>query len=107
MGPKGRKTENRKFAFQPNGVWHYGMRYADEKGNAVPGMPETSVEIEFFEEEHKMKLIMRSQFVSKEVLQQVMDMGVMQGINSLNASAITSNKLKKEDVSMTCLEHFI
>ncbi|WP_326290075.1 SRPBCC domain-containing protein [Bacillus glycinifermentans] len=29
-GPKGWKTENRKFAFQPNGVWHYGMRWIDE-----------------------------------------------------------------------------
>lgn len=115
-GPEGWKTENRKFAFQPNGVWHYGMRctdenqgeyfgqvswgkavyqdilaperivyvdvFADEEGNAVPGMPETLVKIEFFEEENKTKLIMRSQFASKEALQQVMDMGVIQGVSS-------------------------
>lgn len=56
--------------------------FSDEEGNAAPGMPETLVKIEFFEEENKTKLIMRSQFASKEALQQVMDMGVIQGVAS-------------------------
>ncbi|OAH63138.1 hypothetical protein AWH49_07320 [Domibacillus aminovorans] len=29
-GPRGWQTENRKFEFKPNGVWHYCMRCIDE-----------------------------------------------------------------------------
>ncbi|MBD1382236.1 SRPBCC family protein [Metabacillus arenae] len=112
-GPRGWQTENRKFEFKPNGVWHYCMKcidknqgewygqeswgkavyheivvpekivytdsFADEEGNAVDGMPETQITMEFVEHEGKTKLISRSQYVSIEALQQVLDMGVVEG----------------------------
>ncbi len=115
-GPRGWQTENRKFEFKPNGVWHYCMRcidenqgefygqeswgkavyheiivpekivytdtFVDEKAKAVEGMPEILVTMIFNEHEGKTKLITRSQFASIETLQQVMDMGVVQGFAS-------------------------
>jgi len=115
-GPKGWQTENRKFEFKPNGVWHYCMRcidknqgdfygqeswgkavyheiiepekivytdmFVDEDGNAVDGMPELLVTMMFVEHEGKTNIITRSRFDSVEALQQVMDMGVVQGVTS-------------------------
>jgi len=115
-GPKGWQTENRKFEFKPNGVWHYCMRcidknqgdfygqeswgkavyheiiepekivytdmFVDEDGNAVDGMPELLVTMMFVEHEGKTNIITRSRFASVEALQQVMDMGVVQGVTS-------------------------
>lgn len=115
-GPKGWQTENRKFDFKPEGVWHYCMRctdenqgeffgqeswgkfvyqeiiapekivytdvFADQEGNAVDGMPEMLITVDFVEHEGKTTLITRSQFASIEALQQVMDMGVVQGMAS-------------------------
>ncbi|CAM3841946.1 SRPBCC domain-containing protein [Mesobacillus zeae] len=115
-GPKGWQTENLKFKFQPEGIWHYCMRctdenqgefygqeswgkavyheiivpekivftdtFADKEGNAVDGMPEILVTMNFAEHEGKTNLITRSQFTSPETLQQVMNMGVVQGFAS-------------------------
>ncbi|QGQ44043.1 SRPBCC family protein [Metabacillus sediminilitoris] len=115
-GPKGWQTENYKFEFEPNGVWHYCMRcndrsqgdfygqeswgkavyheiivpekivytdtFSDKEGNAVDGMPEILVTIMFVEYEGKTKLVTRSQFISIDTLQQVMDMGVVEGFAS-------------------------
>jgi hypothetical protein len=46
--------------------------FADQEGNAVDGMPEMLITINFVEHEGKTKLITRSQFASIETLQQVM-----------------------------------
>ena len=43
--------------------------FADAEGNAVSGMPETLVKVEFIEGEHRTKLVMRSEFASEEALQ--------------------------------------
>jgi uncharacterized protein YndB with AHSA1/START domain len=56
--------------------------FADEEGNAADGMPVTLVTLTFVEHEGKTKLIMRSRFASVEGLQQVMEMGVVQGCAS-------------------------
>lgn len=56
--------------------------FADAEGNAVSGMPETLVKVEFIEGEHRTKLVMRSEFASEEALQQVIDMGIIQGVSS-------------------------
>lgn len=53
--------------------------FADEEGNAAYGMPVTLVTLTFVEHEGKTKFIMRSRFASVEGLQQVMEMGVVQG----------------------------
>jgi uncharacterized protein YndB with AHSA1/START domain len=115
-GPKGWKTENREFAFEPNGVWHYGMRcddksqgdfygmeswgkavfreivpldkivyvdsFSDEEGNKVENMPDMLITLTFVDQGEQTKLIMRNQFASVETLQQVMDMGVVEGVAS-------------------------
>jgi uncharacterized protein YndB with AHSA1/START domain len=115
-GPKGWKTENREFTFEPNGVWHYGMRcddqsqgdfygmeswgkavfreivplekivyvdsFSDEEGNKVENMPEMLITLTFVDQDDQTKLIMRNQFASIETLQQVMDMGVVEGVAS-------------------------
>lgn len=115
-GPKGWQTENRKFEFKPNGVWHFCMRctdenqgdffgqeswgkavyheiivpekivytdtFADEEGNAVDGMPEIQITMNFVEHKGKTKLITRNQFASIETLQQIMEMGIVQGFSS-------------------------
>lgn len=56
--------------------------FADAEGNAVSGMPETLVKVEFIEGEYRTKLVMRSEFASEEALQQVIDMGIIQGVSS-------------------------
>lgn len=60
----------------------YTDMFADKDGNAVNGMPEILVTMIFNELEGKTKLTIRSQFASIETLQQVMDMGVVQGFSS-------------------------
>jgi uncharacterized protein YndB with AHSA1/START domain len=115
-GPRGWKTENREFTFEPHGVWHYGMRcndqdqgdfygmeswgkavfreivapekivyvdsFSDEEGNEVESMPEMLITLTFVDQGDQTKLIMRNQFASVENLQQVMDMGVVEGVAS-------------------------
>jgi uncharacterized protein YndB with AHSA1/START domain len=115
-GPSGWQTENHKFEFKPNGVWHFCMRctdedqgeffgqeswgkvvyqeiivpekivytdvFSDEDGNTMEGMPEMLITMEFVEHEGKTKLISRSKFASADALQQVVDMGAVQGVAS-------------------------
>jgi uncharacterized protein YndB with AHSA1/START domain len=56
--------------------------FSDEEGNAADGMPVTLVTLTFVEHKGKTKLIMSSRFASVEGLQQVMEMGVVQGCAS-------------------------
>lgn len=60
----------------------YTDSFVDAKGNVLDEMPEILVTMNFIEEEGKTKVITRSQFSSIEALQQVMDMGVVQGFVS-------------------------
>lgn len=60
----------------------YTDTFVDEEGNAILGTPEIHVTIKFEEHNGKTKLITRSQFSSAEILQQIMDMGVVQGCAS-------------------------
>ncbi|WLD92616.1 SRPBCC domain-containing protein [Alkalihalobacillus sp. AL-G] len=56
--------------------------FSDEEGKVAEGMPEMLITMTFVEHEGKTKLTTRTQFASEENLQQVMDMGVVQGISS-------------------------
>jgi uncharacterized protein YndB with AHSA1/START domain len=56
--------------------------FADQEGNAVDGMPEMLITMNFVNTKGKTKLITRSQFASIEALQQVMAMGAVQGMAS-------------------------
>lgn len=56
--------------------------FSDENGNAIAEMPEIFVTMNFIEEDGKTKLTIHSQFALTEALQQVMDMGVVQGTSS-------------------------
>lgn len=60
----------------------YTDTFVDEEGNALDGMPEILVTMKFVEHEGKTKLITHSQFTSIETLQQVIDMGLVQGFAS-------------------------
>ncbi|MFB5089102.1 SRPBCC domain-containing protein [Psychrobacillus sp. PGGUH221] len=60
----------------------YTDMFADDKGNAIAGMPELLVTMIFTEDGDKTKLITRSEFATLENLQQVLDMGVVQGTSS-------------------------
>lgn len=60
----------------------YMDMFADEEGNTVDSLPEVQITMEFLEHEGKTKLISRSQFTSIEALQQVMEMGVVEGVAS-------------------------
>lgn len=60
----------------------YTDMFADGKGNAIAGMPELLVTMIFIEDGDKTKLITRSEFATLENLQQVLDMGVVQGTSS-------------------------
>ncbi|MCQ6268625.1 SRPBCC domain-containing protein [Fictibacillus sp. WQ 8-8] len=60
----------------------YKDYFADAEGKEMDGMPEILVTIEFIEDEGSTKVITRSQFASTETLQQVMEMGVVEGFSS-------------------------
>ncbi|MGI2328976.1 SRPBCC domain-containing protein [Planococcus sp. YIM B11945] len=108
-GPHGWTTTNYQMDIRPGGVWHYCMRseedgteawgkavyeeivkperlvytdsFSDDKGNNVDGMPIIKVISEFFEEGNGTKIISRSLFETKEELQRVLDMGVVEGMD--------------------------
>ncbi|WP_445505564.1 SRPBCC family protein [Niallia sp. 03091] len=115
-GPKGWETENKKFEFEQNGIWHYCMKCVDEKqgeffgqeswgkavfkeidvpnkivytdsfsdkdGNTIAEMPSIQITLNFIEQAENTLLIIRSSFPSPEALQQVMEMGVVEGMSS-------------------------
>ncbi|ARI77909.1 SRPBCC family protein [Halobacillus mangrovi] len=56
--------------------------FADEKGNAVEGMPKMEITIEFKEKEGNSKLVVISEFASEAQLKEVLGMGMIEGFNS-------------------------
>ncbi|PKG23526.1 SRPBCC family protein [Niallia nealsonii] len=56
--------------------------FSDQDGDINPEAPSTQMTILFMDEEEKTKLIIRSQFQTPEDLQQVMEMGVVEGMSS-------------------------
>ena len=54
--------------------------FADSEGNVSVDMPSTKMMLTFVEQDGKTKLISRSEYASKESLQDVLDMGVLEGM---------------------------
>jgi uncharacterized protein YndB with AHSA1/START domain len=54
--------------------------FSDAEGNEAENMPSTRVTLTFIETETGTKLINRGEYASAESLQQVLDMGMMEGI---------------------------
>lgn len=54
--------------------------FSDADGNENAEMPATEVTMEFIDLGGRTKIVSRSSYVSPEALQQVMDMGMLQGI---------------------------
>lgn len=107
-GPQGWVTEVSTMEVKPGGTWHYCMRgpegkeswgkavyhevkaperlrysdmFADSEGNAVKGMPETTVTVDFVDFEGKTRLVTRVEFASIADLENVLAMGMVQGID--------------------------
>jgi len=60
----------------------YTDLFVDAEGNPIDGMPEILVTMTFTEKEGETNLIVQSKFASIESLQQVMNMGIVQGFAS-------------------------
>ncbi|MFB5663480.1 SRPBCC domain-containing protein [Alteribacillus sp. HJP-4] len=60
----------------------YTDYFSDADGNAVEGMPEMVVTVEFEEQGGKTNLISKCEFSSIENLQKVVEMGAKEGFNS-------------------------
>lgn len=54
--------------------------FSDAEGNTDESLPTTEVTIQFIDLGGKTKIVNRSEYVSAEALQTVMDMGMLQGI---------------------------
>jgi len=107
-GPNGWVTEVRKMEVKPGGMWHYCMHgpegkeswgkavyhevhvperlkytdsFADAEGNTIKDMPETAVTIDFVDFEGKTRLVSRVEFASTADLENVLAMGLVQGID--------------------------
>jgi uncharacterized protein YndB with AHSA1/START domain len=107
-GPNGWMTEVYKMEVKPGGTWHYCMRgpdgkeswgkavyhevkaperlkytdaFADAEGNVVKGMPETIVTMNFVDFEGKTRLTSRVEFASTADMENVLAMGMVQGID--------------------------
>ncbi|CAA9580865.1 MAG: hypothetical protein AVDCRST_MAG18-3113 [uncultured Thermomicrobiales bacterium] len=106
-GPDGWQVETLAHELVPGGVWHFVLRgpdgteswskatyqeitpparlvysdvFSDREGNTVEGMPVMVVTIDFVERDGKTTVTDTTQFPSEEVLQQVVEMGVAEGI---------------------------
>jgi uncharacterized protein YndB with AHSA1/START domain len=106
-GPKGWTLPVCEMDFRPGGVWLYCMRgpegeegwgkavyreiveperivyvdaFADAEGNAVEGMPETLVTVEFTELNGKTKITSRAEFASVADLEATLAMGMVEGM---------------------------
>ncbi|MGW6191076.1 SRPBCC family protein [Bacillus cereus] len=58
----------------------YTDYFSDAEGNVNDSMPSTEMTLEFIDLGGKTKLINRAEYVNKEALKTVMDMGMLQGI---------------------------
>jgi uncharacterized protein YndB with AHSA1/START domain len=93
--------------FRPGGVWHYCMQgpggeqswgkavyseivpgqrivytdsFSDEAGNSVPGMPVMTISVDFFDEGGKTRVVSYAKFASKDELEGLLQMGVVEGV---------------------------
>lgn len=60
----------------------YTDSFSDEEGNIPGAIPDILITMDFVEDGDKTKLLIRSHFSSEEPLQQVKDMGIVQGLES-------------------------
>ncbi|GIP17914.1 ATPase [Paenibacillus montaniterrae] len=67
-------------AITTNEQIEYTDYFSDSEGNVSADMPSTNVILQFVEFEGKTKLINQATYASAEALQQVLDMGMEQGI---------------------------
>ena len=108
FGPKDWTVPFCDVDFRPGGVWHYCMQgpggeqswgkstyeeiipperivytdaFSDEQGNVNADLPVTRVVLEFIDEGGKTRIVSRSQFGSREDLQSVLDMGMVEGVS--------------------------
>jgi uncharacterized protein YndB with AHSA1/START domain len=106
-GPRGWTTTNYKMEVKPGGVWHYCMRgpageeswgkavyqevveptrlvytdaFSDAEGNIVEGMPVFTITMTFSEQAGKTKLASYSVLASEEDLQNLLAMGMVEGL---------------------------
>ena len=106
-GPRGWTVPYCKVDFRPGGVWHYCMEgpggmqswgkavyneivvperivytdtFSDEAGNQAPGMPVMVITVEFIDEGGKTRVVSRGEFASREDLESLIQMGLIQGL---------------------------
>lgn len=60
----------------------YTDAFSDKDGNVAPDMPEMQISVFFKEESQQTLLEIKSAFASEEALMQVLEMGVVQGMES-------------------------
>ncbi len=108
-GPVGFTTEVITMDVRPGGTWHYAMRstewgdawsvvtyedvspidrivytdaFSDETGAINPDMPTSTATIEFSEQGDRTFVTMTTDYPTAEALQQVLEMGVTDGVES-------------------------
>lgn len=106
-GPIGWQTTTYQMDVRPGGIWHYCMRseegqeawgksvyqivdepkllvytdiFSDENGNDSEELPAMKITVEFVEEENGTRIISRTLFDSMESLNQVKEMGAVEGM---------------------------
>jgi uncharacterized protein YndB with AHSA1/START domain len=105
-GPKGWTLAVSNLEFRSGGTWHYCMRgpngeeswglsryseivdgerivytdaFSNAEGKVAEGMPQMQITVEFADEDGETRVTSRTEFASAAELQQVLDMGVVQG----------------------------
>jgi uncharacterized protein YndB with AHSA1/START domain len=58
----------------------YADHFADEEANPNPDMPAAQVEVAFSEDDGVTKLVSRTTYASEENLQQILEMGQVEGV---------------------------
>jgi uncharacterized protein YndB with AHSA1/START domain len=106
-GPKGWTLPVCNVDFRLGGVWHYCMQgpdgeqswgkavyseivpperiaytdgFSDEAGNLNPDMPAMVISIDFVAEGDKTRMVSRAQFASKEDMESLLQMGMIEGL---------------------------
>jgi uncharacterized protein YndB with AHSA1/START domain len=54
--------------------------FSDEAGNTVPGMPVMTISVDFIDEGGKTRIVSVSKFASKDELEGLLKMGVVEGV---------------------------
>lgn len=60
----------------------YVDAFSDPEGNVVEGMPQSRVAMSFYEQDGKTRLVCETTYATAEDVQKVLDMGMIQGIES-------------------------